>query len=299
MFLITNKKPLRTFPHILRKTFLLLLLLLGVESVAYDVAFLSPGENAYWQVWLLNTSNGKTKQISHSAYDKNRISWHSKGKKLLVNGQQGELVWLDVRTTREQAIKTPLQGFSDAHLSPDNQHIAFSLSTSESKNDNNIWLYHLTNKKLKKLTNLPELQHQPVWGKNKIYFLSGSGGDTHDIWSVDTKTDNAQQLTQNTLYHFDIAVSPTGKLAFSSNLHGQYDIWQADANVQHRQRLTEDLTPESSPSWSPDGRYLVYDRMDKGVSNLWLMDLKSKKVRQLTQRKYGTMRPVWFHGGGR
>jgi TolB protein len=276
------------------------LLFLSMPAAAYDVAFLAMGEQGYWQVWLLDSDSHKTKQLSTSAYDKSRVSWHNNGRKLLVNGQQGELVWLDSLTRRELPITLPINGFNDAVLSPDGQTIAFSLSTSESKNDNNIWTYHLTSKKLLKLTDLQNLQQQPSWNATgeSLYFLSGRGKETLDIWQIELTTGNKKQLTTDNLYYFDVDINQDGDILYSGNQqNGNYDIWLWK-HAGKPQRLTESPSLDASPSWSPQKNRFLFHSTRNGTANLWQYDLASKSLMQMTQLTgAGAIRPVWYKGG--
>src|SRR5690349_18809343 len=45
-----------------------------------------------------------------------------------------------------------------------------------------------------------------------------------------------------------------GRIAFT---HGD-DVWVANADGSHPRRLTHRRGPELDPSWSPDGKHIVY-----------------------------------------
>ena len=166
------------------------------SSKDQDVAYLAFTQG-YWQLWIMNHDGVNHKQITHSHYDKSRVSWYTDGKHLLLNGNQGELVKVDILTGKEIPIVLPLKGMNDAVISPDGKQILFSLSTSDSIDDNNIWLVNTDGNQLKKLTNMSYLQHEPVWAPdgNSLYFLSGKGEQSHDIWRFDLKDKRQEQLT--------------------------------------------------------------------------------------------------------
>jgi TolB protein len=104
-------------------------------------------------------------------------------------------------------------------LSPDGAMIAFSAMNASSPDTNDIWVAHVDGSHAQKVASLPALQHEPAWSAsgNTLYFLSGPGGQSHDIYTVDVQGKKLEQLTVGELYHFDISVAPDATLAFSSN----------------------------------------------------------------------------------
>jgi len=58
-----------------------------------------------------------------------------------------------------------------------------------------------------------------------------------------------------------------------------------------------DLDALSAVSWSPDGRSVVLSGQKTGVTDLFIYNLDSKTVRQITNDKYADMQPVWSPDG--
>ena len=273
-----------------------------VAAANADIAYLALDGDGYWQAWHMAANGSGQTQATHSPYDKSRISWYPDGSALLVNGNQGELVRVDLGSGEEQAIAIELSGMNDAVLSPDGRHIAFSLSTSDSIDDNNIWLTKADGSEPRKLTNKRFLQHAPAWSADSkaIYFLSGRGDQTHDIWRFDLVSGGLEQLTVGRLYHFDIAPGPIagakGALAFSANQSGNYEIWLWEQDEPPRQ-LTDHPGLDAGPSWSPDGTALLFASSRGGPINIWRLDVNAKQPLQITHHSGGARMPVWFSGG--
>lgn len=53
----------------------------------------------------------------------------------------------------------------------------------------------------------------------------------------------------------------------------------------------------SNPAWSPDGNSIVIVGLVNGQTDLYQVDLKSKKVTQLTNDRYSEMEPAWSLNG--
>ncbi len=67
------------------------------------------------------------------------------------------------------------------------------------------------------------------------------------------------RITNTVATEADPAYSPDGsKLAFASNVNGNYDIWAVSSAGGAPFEITSAAGDERSPSWSPDGSKLVY-----------------------------------------
>lgn len=263
------------------------------------IAFLAQGDGR-WQVWWLPTPEAMPVQVTHLPQDVARLSWYPDGRAVLANLQDGRLLRVDVRSGATKPIMLPFAGVLDAVIGPDGQRIAFSMSLADSNDRNDIWIYDTASREQRKLTSMPGLQHEPVWSPDgkTIYFLSGKGGQTHDIWQVDVATGSTEQRTVNALYHFDLAARDDGTVAYSGNQGGHYDLWLLSAKGEP-QRLTDDAALDARPAWSPDGRALVFESMREGtVADLWRIDVDSQQAQRLTRLPGGARMPVWAPVGG-
>ncbi len=258
-----------------------------------SIAFLSVSDG-YWQVWVMDADGQAVRQVSRSAYDKARVSWLPDGRSLLVCGNQGQLARLDIASGIERPIEPPLQGIQDAVVSPDGQRIAFSLSTADSIDDNNIWMMNIDGSDPLKLTQMPALQHGPTWAADgkALYFLSGPGGQAHDIWRLTLAGRRTEQLTVGQLYHFDVALSGQSALAFSSNRSGNYEIWHWPQGG-NPVALTQHPALDAAPSFSSDGRSIAFESSRGGSLNIWRLALAGGEPHQLSFREAGARAPAW------
>ena len=73
-----------------------------------------------------------------------------------------------------------------------------------------------------------------------------------------------------------------GKIAFIR----EGNIWLADADGTNQRRLSSDGN-FTSPSWSPDGEYIVCERhfetsKDRWQHSVWLIDVEKVQAKRLT-----------------
>jgi TolB protein len=141
---------------------------------------------------------------------------------------------------------------------------------------------------------MPGLQHEPTWSDDGafLYFLSGSGKQTHDIWRLELRSGSREQLTAADLYHFDVAVSARGDLAFSANSLGNYEIFLQPAG-RTATPLTQDNAFAAHPSFSPDGGQILFESTRSGSVQIWKLELDSKHLIQITHDPNGARAPVW------
>ena len=93
------------------------------------------------------------------------------------------------------------------------------------------------------------------------------------------------------------AWSPTGEeLAFS--MHGS--LWKITLGENVAYELTAGPTYDSSPDWSPDGRWIVYTaEEDTRNINLMLLDVETGEARPLTNGSHLNLDPRWSPDGTR
>ncbi|WP_419838656.1 cell wall-binding repeat-containing protein [Candidatus Poriferisodalis sp.] len=137
----------------------------------------------------------------------------------------------------------------------------------------------------------------PAWSPDgsKIAFDRSSGkwvkGDpVSHIFVVDADGSNLVQLTSGEFGDRSPSWSPDGKrIAFArqdlnnrEGIYEQYDdvfIAVVDADGSKLKTLTEGGLSDGYPAWSPDGRWIAYDR----GQDLWLMDTEGRNVRRITE----------------
>jgi len=74
--------------------------------------------------------------------------------------------------------------------------------------------------------------------------------------------------------------SPDGRrLAFASNRSGVYDLYSKQADgLNEEELLLKGLHRKSPGSWSPDGRFLVYEELDpKTAGDIWVLPLEGDR----------------------
>lgn len=157
---------------------------------------------------------------------------------------------------------------------------------------------------------LTEIPGKIVYSKE---VATGHNGDTSpQIFVTDQK--GTRQLTfAEEPYHFgqEPAFSPDGtQIVFASgrrSLVGSASLYLMDADGSNKRPLKEYPGSKfplsgSHPAWSPDGRYIAYDRClncEAGGRNhdIFVFDLEADTTRQLSHHPVGDRLPTWSPDG--
>jgi len=131
----------------------------------------------------------------------------------------------------------------------------------------------------------------------QIAWVSGRTG-LPQIYIMDADGSNVQRITEQG-YAVSPAWSPNGLLlAFSWNrkygpgLPGGQDIYLMDIVSKQFVQLTHDAGTNDFPSWSPDGRHIVFESTRTGSPQVFSMLADGTRVQQLTRSGKNTQ-PNW------
>jgi TolB protein len=61
-----------------------------------------------------------------------------------------------------------------------------------------------------------------------------------------------------------------------------FDLYVYNIRSASFQKLTETSARNESPTWSPDGRHIIFTSNLKGGKQLWTVDVDGANLRQLT-----------------
>jgi len=122
--------------------------------------------------------------------------------------------------------------------------------------------------------------------------------DGGDIWSVDVATGKAVRLVEN---GFNPAYSPDGRhIALDASWAGPRRIWVVDALGNNPSQITVDTSDalvHVRPHWSPDGRRIVYQNIERTNFGVRVVDVASRRSRALTTGLFQDVNPVWAPDG--
>lgn len=125
------------------------------------------------------------------------------------------------------------------------------------------------------------------------------GGDGHDIYVVPVNEtfspERALTNDGNALVESGVAWSPDGRqLVFAAGAPNsrRSDLFLIDADGTNRRVLVEDFGECVRPVWSPDGRHVVFASNRNGKWELYVVEVASGEIYQLTQTPEDVIMPT-------
>lgn len=126
----------------------------------------------------------------------------------------------------------------------------------------------------KQVTQGSEIHFMPTWGSTmgSLYYSVFSDTGSHLVEKM-LATGKTRVLFSHLGQVYSPAVNPyTGDIAFTVLRNGNADIWKGNPATGKVTRLTYQETAETSPSWSPNGKEILYTS-DRGQSpQIYLME---------------------------
>ena len=246
------------------------------QSVAYVVktAILKTDKNEE-RIWMVPRSGGDAIALTAEGVSSSHPRWSPDGKSIAFLSERNEgqtQVWLlSLRGGEAQRLTETPQDVEDFAWSPDGRRIVLVLrdtspeqleAAKEAKDKEGD-----ASSKEKKKTLKPYVIDRLQFKLDEIGYLDRRR--TH-LFVFDLAAKNLTQVTSGDYDDSEPAWSPDGKLlAFTSNrskpdpdLTYNSDIWVVASNNSdkgaHPTQVTTNPGADSTPAWSPDGRWLTY-----------------------------------------
>ena len=180
-------------------------------------------------------------------------------------------------------------------LSPDGSLVAY---TSNQEGDSGIWLTSCQGGASLRLVSDSGMDEKPTWfpDGSSIAFQSNRGG-RYGIWKVPVLGGSPTVVVEDAQ---DPAISPDARsIAFvRTGVNGDMRIHVASLADPSKARevtrgVSHQLMGETSPAWSPDGKWLCY----AGDRSLWVVASDGGIPRQLTKDREFDIEPAWSGDG--
>ena len=117
-------------------------------------------------------------------------------------------------------------------------------------------------------------------GKTIVFELLG------DLYSLPVSGGEAKQITSGMAFDSQPAISPDGKhIAFVSDRDGSENLWMCNIDGSEPKQLSKDPQGDyASPSWTPDGDYVLVSRKPaNSLHEVWMYHIQGGSGVQVTK----------------
>lgn len=193
----------------------------------------------------------------------------------------------DGRLTTLWSGRTP----TAASYTRDGTRIAFSATDA---GDAEIYVARADGTDARRLTFHPGIDTSPSWASygERLVFTSDRTGRP-ELFIMDADGANLTQITFDGEWNDSPDWSPRGdRIVYVSMIDKRFELALLRPDGTGGQRLTSGGGCEN-PSWAPDGRHVVFARTLGGKRNLWVLEVDSGSLRQLTGSPGQTYNPAW------
>jgi Tol biopolymer transport system component len=191
-------------------------------------------------------------------------------------------VWVD-RYGRVQPSSMPDDKYDQPRVSPDGKRIVFARGAS---GEEDLWIHDLERPgSLLRMTFDDAMDTNPVWGADGtgLFFGSTRNGQFNMYHMRSDGAGSPEQLIQSPLLQAPTQVTPDGASLIYAE-RGTESSWDIGAyplsGTGDAQIIFRTAFAEGTPSFSPDGRWMVYASNESGASNVYVRpypDLESGK----------------------
>jgi TolB protein len=265
-------------------------LLIGQSNPKRVIAFIADehGDN---KLYLMDVIHNRTHKLIDQRVASCCISWSPDGRYLVLpvfDGGQWGLYRMkangdDLRFLTREA---PFAGIG-AVWSPDGKQVAFFNRLDASERDNDIAVTDFETGVTRQLTDNTFDDRDIIWSPNGQYLLFTSHRNNIDrMYRINLQGGVEQPLLDTRLWNIAIAFSPDGKslLVHLVDERGFIALYLMNADGSGQRRLTDDgqYTLAGIPSFSPDGRQIVYESNPDGDTEIYILNMDDRQQRQLT-----------------
>lgn len=256
------------------------------------------------EIYIL--TDRQLRKLTNNSWDDEYPKWSPDGKRIAFTANPKgnyDLFIMDADgSSITQVTASPRDEIEHAWY-PDGKKIVFTEQVKRGfRKQFTLWMIDLQSKKLSKI--IPEFQKSnslpnfsPV---APLMAFTGKRTIGWDVFIYDLEKKEYRSLTEEGK-SCRANFSREGKIAYvSSTADGKGDIWLMESDGSEKTRITaRDKTYDYFPSWSPDGKYIVFSSSAKnhrlrGNWALYLAKVKTKRVVPLFDSPGRDLFPDWY-----
>jgi len=266
-------------------------------SSGTQIAFSSDCEGP-WGIYVVQADGNLPRRVTPSDIEARLPNWSPDGTRLVFQSNQAgnwDIYTVNVDGSGLTRMTDHPRGDSSGAFSPDGTRILFA---SDRGGINELFLMPAAGGDAVQVTRNKGTGFRSVWAPDGTHILFRASepptevdGTPGEFYRVRPDGADAGKVAGGPRREFNQVYSPDGtKIAFDAHEDGvswesgrEWDVWMMNADGSGRRNLTAgNKVNDWGPSWSPDGKTIVFLSGLENVYDLHLMNADGTNVRRLT-----------------
>ncbi|MQA38460.1 Tol-Pal system beta propeller repeat protein TolB [Rugamonas aquatica] len=223
-------------------------------------------------------------------------AWSPDGGKLAYVSfeQKRPVVYVQNLATQTRVVIANEKGSNSSPAwSPDGSRLAVSLSKD---GHTQIYIVNADGSGLRRVSDgtgaAIDTEAQFSADGQSLYFVSDRSGGPQ-VYRMNVDGTEAKRITFAGSYNISPRISPDGAtLAYISLRDGNYQLYVMDLATGQEQRLS-DSTDDLSPSFAPNGKYIIYATEAAGRKSLAVVSVDGRVKQRLSAQDGNVRQPAW------